>query len=466
MDYLWYKLGWVYVAIVTPEIIMWCALSQWREARKIHKMWSKHYDPAKPEGSIPGKHDHRDWLGMPGAFFAVMGGFVIEYHPDAGGPYQHCVTSQPRNPASPRTPASKPAFSVQEGIIGRREHENVLVTTITTEGFLKMLEDGIFDRFIRSGKLTEGVFHQRLIQDKGKADSVAKTLICLQILWMVAQVIGRKISGLPVTLLEIHVLIQVIFTTVIHLFWWNKPLDVSEPIVLPADCLGQLRYTNYEQTPADTESEHSPLDRKLFTHDITTESTNFPGSGYPEFVTEKRQSAGFFQMFWRSWYDLAVHLGFEGWGAGVSTFLALLNGGLHAFAWNSHFPTPVERLLWRICCPATSVIILLVFMLTFHNGCEWHFFDGLYSTRFQQKMYDIIIKNTRNAVDDTDRHKGLYKLFRWRWTRFILGYATFFLGTSYVSAMLYITVESVISVRSLPAGSYSTLRWADLWPHL
>lgn len=30
--------------------------------------------------------------------------------------------------------------------------------------------------------------------------------------------------------------------------------------------------------------------------------------------------------------------------------LCLLYGGLHATAWNSHFPTPIERLLWRISC--------------------------------------------------------------------------------------------------------------------
>lgn len=43
----------------------------------------------------------------------------------------------------------------------------------------------------------------------------------------------------------------------------------------------------------------------------------------------------------------------------VLSFLSLLYGGAHAAAWNSHFPTEVERLLWRV---ATVVVASPVFV--------------------------------------------------------------------------------------------------------
>jgi hypothetical protein len=47
------------------------------------------------------------------------------------------------------------------------------------------------------------------IKDRSKADGLAKGLVCVQVLWMIIQCIGRKVSDLPLTLLEIHTLVHV-----------------------------------------------------------------------------------------------------------------------------------------------------------------------------------------------------------------------------------------------------------------
>jgi hypothetical protein len=90
----------------------------------------------------------------------------------------------------------------------------------------------IINNHIKDGTLTKAVFSRRNISDKGKADSVAKALLCVQIAWMCIQCLGRTLEGLPVTLLEDHVLIQILFAIIAHVCWWHKPLDVSEPIQL------------------------------------------------------------------------------------------------------------------------------------------------------------------------------------------------------------------------------------------
>ena len=68
------------------------------------------------------------------------------------------------------------------------------------------------------------------IQDRGKSDWLAKSLVLLQTSWFVAQCIARAIEHLPVTHLEIVTLAYAAMNFVIYIFWWNKPLNVNRPI--------------------------------------------------------------------------------------------------------------------------------------------------------------------------------------------------------------------------------------------
>ncbi|RPB07509.1 hypothetical protein P167DRAFT_464562, partial [Morchella conica CCBAS932] len=72
--------------------------------------------------------------------------------------------------------------------------------------------------------------HRQAILDKGKASNMAKCLAGLQALWLIVQCFARWQAGLPVTLLEVHVAIQVVCTMIIFFCWWGKPLDVNQHI--------------------------------------------------------------------------------------------------------------------------------------------------------------------------------------------------------------------------------------------
>jgi len=73
------------------------------------------------------------------------------------------------------------------------------------------------------------------IQDKSKADWMAKSIVCVQAGWMVAQVIGRLIEDLPISLLEINTCGHVACAMVLYLLWWSKPFDVQDPSLLGED---------------------------------------------------------------------------------------------------------------------------------------------------------------------------------------------------------------------------------------
>ena len=59
------------------------------------------------------------------------------------------------------------------------------------------------------------------ITDKSKADVFTKSLVCVQVLWMVIQCIAREAAGYPLTLLEIHTMVHVVCALIIYVLWWK-----------------------------------------------------------------------------------------------------------------------------------------------------------------------------------------------------------------------------------------------------
>ncbi|WQF77223.1 hypothetical protein CDEST_02237 [Colletotrichum destructivum] len=198
---------WVLYGIFAPELVVATAAAQYIVARWLKREIEKdtaHRRPAaahKKDG-IRGRENERfsshTW-DMTQCFYAVMGGFVVDL------------------------PSSDDD-----------DEDAVKRVTVTPEG-IRLLS------FI--GKLPE--IHESQIQDKSKADWMAKSLVCIQAGWMVAQVIGRLIKGLPVSLLEINTCGHVACAVLLYLLWWSKPLDVLDPTVLEGgneDYLSLMRF--------------------------------------------------------------------------------------------------------------------------------------------------------------------------------------------------------------------------------
>ena len=59
------------------------------------------------------------------------------------------------------------------------------------------------------------------IDDKSKADTIQKTLVVTQVLWMVTQCIARRIYDLPLSLLEIHTIVHVVCAVFLYACWFE-----------------------------------------------------------------------------------------------------------------------------------------------------------------------------------------------------------------------------------------------------
>ncbi|KAF8542255.1 hypothetical protein BDD12DRAFT_641420, partial [Trichophaea hybrida] len=159
LDRFAYKLGWVAIAALAPEIIIFTAYSQFRRAQKLRDAWNTKY---------------LDTFGLQGGFMVLMGGFTVEPKPG-----------------------------------------DERVTMIKPAGFCKLMELDDDEHLLSRNN----PFQRSDISDKGKADGISKFIVSLQALWMVLQYLGRKFTGLPVTLLEFHVLIQILYSVAIYGFW-------------------------------------------------------------------------------------------------------------------------------------------------------------------------------------------------------------------------------------------------------
>lgn len=198
---------WVALGIFVPELVVLAAWRQWTSARSLSSSirglvndqengenlsrkcsTASYAATSSKKGGWTSVHSH----------FAGMGGFAIE------------IDNTDANP-SPYLP------------------EDVSRITLTTHGVMLLA---------RCGHLP--YLDVADLDDKSKADGLAKAIVMLQASWMLAQTLGRLILGLPVSLLEVNTLGHVLCAFVIYLLWWHKPREVYEPTPVTGEWVHKL----------------------------------------------------------------------------------------------------------------------------------------------------------------------------------------------------------------------------------
>jgi hypothetical protein len=187
------------------------------------------------------------------------------------------------------------------GFAVRSESEGAYISSIQVEPM------DLLDLFER-GELAWPEFEDSEIDARTQADVVVKSIALSQLIWFIAQIIGRTIDGCAVTTLELFTLSNVLCSVVTYIVWWEKPYGVRAPIILDIP-------TSYELTDRGAD----------FFGDADVQNT-------------KCRLAG-----------VCVGISF---------------GALHLLAWRFHFPSETERLLWQIC--SVGIIITSVYLPIAH----------------------------------------------------------------------------------------------------
>ncbi|KAI1325449.1 hypothetical protein F5Y16DRAFT_264878 [Xylariaceae sp. FL0255] len=187
---LWLNVRWIIAGIYAPELVVFTAWRQWSSARILQQVVSKALrDPSNP---LSQKGNTPEWT-MIHSFFACAGGFALELDN-----LRDATHDQPQDEATalPRL-------------------------TVTARGIALMSRCGYLPHVDRNS-----------IEDKSKANDMAKGVVLIQAFWMLVQVVGRLAFRLPVTLLEVNTVAHVLCAFAMYLFWWHKPLLPNHPIII------------------------------------------------------------------------------------------------------------------------------------------------------------------------------------------------------------------------------------------
>ena len=336
-----------------------------------------------------------DWT-MQQAFFAEMGGFVL--HPKDSTPF-------PVN--------------------------NRHIQWLVVNGFMEMPQ-----------------VTTRNIWDRSKADHLIKSIVCVQICWLMITVIARAIQKLAITTLELGT-VSIVFCTVATFFCWlQKPADVRTPIDLhiassSADLLiagGDAASKPYRMTPLDFVDNLGPS--------YSQNCAAFVGvrSG-----PQQRPLPRFTN-------DRFPHV--RGLRQILLITITLFSDGIHIFGWNFQFPTRAERIVWRVAG-------LQMFITA---ACWWgaEFFAGLYRDHTWNLLWTMLahpsrVKNLKKArAERPPRAQPTPETFPLPWE---CGFGVL-MWVLYLAARAYVLVEMFAGLRVQPVSAYVCINWSTFVPHV
>jgi hypothetical protein len=268
------------------------------------------------------------------------------------------------------------------------------------------------------------------IKDKSKVDVFTKALTIMQILWLVISVIARAVYHLPCSQLEILTLAFAACAVPTYAALWYKPKDVDTPVYIEAHAGGY-------------ESLRSTLWRNIGLDSFISDTFDVRSHR----VLEDRISNDSYQ---RS--DKAKVQSVTIWLA-IAT---LVFGGIHIAAWNFDFPTPAERILWRVCSILSSTLPSVLLVI-----------DALNAK--MQVLRDRGIEEDFDPEDDIGavvyRADCLTTLLCSCCGSIVHSLLVLAFTTLYMLSRLAVIALALSSLRSMPDGVYKTT-WAKNIPSI
>jgi hypothetical protein len=408
------KIWITFISIMGPEYLLIFALGEWQSARASVARFKQ----LRQDDKWTLKH----------AFFADMGGFVLRTSDDF-------------------------SFFLNAKHIDWLLRHQVISTAQSEKSFL---------------------LESKTIDDRNKSDTFIRVIAVGQALWFCVNIIARGVQGLAVTTLEITTIGIIVDSILVYYFWKDKPADVksmeevnirmtlNEMIQLEEDEAARTR--TYFRSPLDFASREI-WSINLAYHYLMNILKDRPRS----WRRKKEKSLGR-----RSENDVLPVTGVTMVIASLSTIAFM---STNFIAWNFHFPTLIERLLWRLSsCGLVAIFVPTIFCVELlyndhgikkmqekvrwrRRALEGYGIPGEkanWRDRLAYKFRALAMK-IRNNSPENDPNLDVSLLFI---LAAVPGCAV------YTIFRTYILVEDMIAFRALPADAYSTVDWWAFFPHV
>ncbi|KAF7984853.1 hypothetical protein HWV62_10813 [Athelia sp. TMB] len=241
------------------------------------------------------------------------------------------------------------------------------------------------------------------LANQSKGDALSKGVAILQTLWFVMQCIARRIEHLPLTNLEVMTLAYTVITVAMYIAWWDKPLNVSCAVRVPAEEVEEEIVEVYD----------SVWDRIIIYV-----------MGLQDSWVDLRRCTRV-PTFW------AADRG-NGNNAFIADVIALLVamafGAVHCIAWSYAFQSHLEQQLWR----ASAIAIIAVPAALALGSAVAVLLDQYTSLEVATVLSIFYVP----------------------------------LAAMYIAARIILILISFTSLRMLPAGAYQTVQWTTFVPHI
>jgi hypothetical protein len=217
------------------------------------------------------------------------------------------------------------------------------------------------------------------IDDRSKADVIAKFLACGQAFWFAAQILGRLVLYLDISLLEVATSAYVVLALVAYWAWLYKPYNIQKSRYIPLPSL---------------------IDGGVYS------SAGSMGDYKFDFAFLHMDSAA----------------NGNGWKVPFLAMSFLVFGGIHAAAWKYSFPTRFEMRMWRYSV-LTLVVVAGYFMIK-------------YTLPRQQDFEDAIVRRYLNS-----RNGLWYRIIR-LWSPYIVAVASYVAARLFILVEIFISLRS------------------------
>jgi hypothetical protein len=211
------------------------------------------------------------------------------------------------------------------------------------------------------------------ILDRAESSSLSKALLVVQVGWFCTNCASRLFQRLPLSLLEISTTAHAFCTLVTYFVWWSKPINIAAPTLMrekearEVHALLRCSDDGYDEAlklaqkkPAGDSLTPTGAHRLVHIDLVANALRHLPNPERPpRFSCVTNDHVLIPGSFASQPHDSIFY---EAMTMAISP---ILYGLAHFLAWGDQFPTPLERLLWRISSCVVTCSGLMIVAATF-----------------------------------------------------------------------------------------------------
>jgi uncharacterized membrane protein YsdA (DUF1294 family) len=290
--------------------------------------------------------------------------------------------------------------------------------------------------------------------------NLGRLITIAQAVWFSVNCIFRFAQGVFVTTLELTTLSFILVFLLTSYCWFYKPMDVNRPITLKLNCPVETIRNHHHQGPGSkwygTPLDFLSRDEWFIMRFLKYYIQLIHHLRIPLVTQPKRRPYDRLPSYYAPRPDTLADM--------IGALAILLYSSIFLIAWNSHFPTATEKLLWRI---ASGTVLAYAVVGGF---TELYFNKTMFRAKSAQERAQAILKQKRDPKGRIGRlATKLRNLDPSQDPELEIPIRALvpvsILCASYCMGRGLILTEDLIGLRSLPESAFQTVSWSKYVPH-